>query len=73
MQSPLKGNDFGVSVILIPHNNAERFNMRMQRDVLPTIKAHPSWKFQLIIIDNSDEDKKQQHDFLHGCRKRPDL
>ncbi len=64
MQSPLKENELGVSIILIPHNNAERFNTRMQRDVLPTLKAHPSWQFQLILIDNSDEDKKQQHDFL---------
>ena len=64
MQSPLKENELGVSIIQIPHNNAERFNTRMQRDVLPTLKAHPSWQFQLILIDNSDEDKKQQHDFL---------
>lgn len=32
--------------------------MRIQRDVLPTIAAHPGWQFELIIIDNSDEDKK---------------
>ena len=37
----------------------------MQRDVLPTLRAHPQWKFQLIFIDNSDENKKQQYDFFN--------
>ena len=56
MLSPLKENEFGVTIVLIPHNNIERFTKRLQRDVLPTILAHPMWKFQLIIIDNSDTD-----------------
>ena len=63
MQSPLKENELGISIILIPHNNKERFTTRMQRDVLPTVRAHPSWKFQMIFVDNSDEDKKQQYVF----------
>ena len=63
MQSPLKENELGISIILIPHNNAERFTTRMQRDVLPTVRAHPLWKFQVIFIDNSDEHNKQQYNF----------
>lgn len=63
MRSPLKENELGVSIIVIPHNNTERFITRMQRDVLPTIQAHPLWKFQLVCIDNSDADNKQQYLF----------
>ena len=63
MLSPLKENELGVTIILIPHNNSDRFKTRMHRDVLPTIQAHPLWKFQLIFIDNSDADKKPEYDF----------
>lgn len=50
--------EIGVSIVIIPHNDVERFKVRMERDVIPTIAAHPDWKFQIIIIDNSDKDKK---------------
>ena len=68
--------EIGVTIIIIPHNNAERFATRLERDVLPTIAAHPDWKFQLIIIDNSDEDQKPSYDVLdslqlHYVCKRP--
>ena len=64
MQLPLKENDPGVSIVLIPHNNIDRFKTRFQRDVLPTITAHPNWKFQLIIVDNSDTDNTSLYHFL---------
>jgi hypothetical protein len=61
MLSQLKEDEFGITIILIPHNNSDRLTMRMERDILPTIRAHPTWKFQLIFIDNSDADKRQDY------------
>ena len=52
-----------VSIVIIPHNDSKRFTTRMTRDILPSINAHPNWKFQVIVIDNSDEGKKQLFDF----------
>lgn len=60
---PLKEGEIGVTIVIIPHNNPDRFKKRLERDVLPTIAAHPDWKFQIVIVDNSDEDKKQAYDF----------
>lgn len=59
-----------VSIILIPHNDPERFRVRVERDVLPTMAAHPRWDFELIIIDNSDEDKKPPLDMLDAHKLR---
>lgn len=61
MPLPLKENEFGVTILLIAHNNIERLTKRLEQVVLPTIHAHPDWKFQLIIIDNSDADKRQMY------------
>lgn len=58
MPLPLNENETGVSLILVPHNNHDRLNTRLQRDVLPTIAAHPRWQFQLVVVDNSDADKR---------------
>ena len=63
MPLPLSENEFGVSIVLIAHNNRERFITRLEREVLPTIAAHPHWKFQLIIIDNSDVDNRELYNF----------
>ena len=62
MRLQLNGNDTGVSIILIPHNNQERLTTRLTRDILPTIAAHLHWKFQLIVVDNSDPDKRPAYD-----------
>jgi hypothetical protein len=50
--------DLGVSLVLIPHNNQDRLRQRLERDLLPTIAAHPDWKFQLVTVDNSDVDNR---------------
>lgn len=54
----IDNNRIGVSFILIPYNNGEKFRTRLERDLLPTIHAHPTWDFQFIIVDNSDEDQR---------------
>ena len=59
-----KQGDNGVTIVLIPHNNPVKFKTRLDRDILPTIAAHPTWKFQIIIIDNSDEDKRPSYNVL---------
>ena len=56
-------SETGVSIVMIPHNDALRFETRLLRDIIPTIQAHSTWTFQIVIIDNSDEDKKQLFDF----------
>lgn len=48
----------GVSIIFIPYNNADASILRLERDLFPTIDAHPDTNFQLLIVDNSDEDQK---------------
>jgi len=63
-----KQNRFGVSIILIPYNNAGRFQTRLERDILPTIAAHPDWDFQFIIIDNSERDKRPASLFFEEHR-----
>ncbi len=63
MLATLNEDETGVTIVIIPHNDAARFKTRLERDILPTIAAHPAWKFQIVIIDNSDEDKKQQYNF----------
>ena len=54
----LSKNEIGVSIVLIRHNNTGKFQTRLERDIIPTIEAHPEWKFQLIVIDNSDEEDR---------------
>lgn len=60
--------EIGVSIVLIPHNNPERFRTLLERDLIPTLTAHPSWQFQVIIIDNSDEDKRASCGILDSFR-----
>lgn len=65
-----------VSIVIIPHNNQERFKTLLARDLLPTLTAHPAWKFQVIVIDNSDDDKRIPCDILDSSQlcyvcKRP--
>jgi hypothetical protein len=47
-----------VSIVLIPHNNEQKFQTRLGRDIIPTIQAHPDWDFQVIIVDNSDPESR---------------
>jgi len=56
-----KENERAVTLILIPHNNQDRLNRRLQRDLLPTIAAHPHWRFQLVTVDNSDADRRPSY------------
>lgn len=58
MQLPLKAGEIGISIILIPYNNQYRFQTRLDRDIIPTIKAHPTWDFEIIVVDNSDKEDK---------------
>ncbi len=64
MLLPLKESEMRVSIILIPHNNEEKFKTRLERELLPTLLAHPAWKFQIIIVDNSDKDKRPSYQFF---------
>jgi hypothetical protein len=54
MPLPLKEGEVGISIVLIPYNNPDQVHTRLRRDIIPTIKSHPDWKFQIIIVDNSD-------------------
>ncbi|MEO8414751.1 MAG: glycosyltransferase family A protein [Ginsengibacter sp.] len=55
MQEHLNRNEITITIILIPHNNQQKFKTRIERDIIPTIKALPQWNFQVIIVDNSDK------------------
>jgi hypothetical protein len=62
----LQEGEVGVTIVLIAFNNQDSFKVRLEREVLPTITAHPFWKFQVVIIDNSDEDQRVPYDILHA-------
>jgi hypothetical protein len=64
MSLPLTEKQIGVTIVLIPYNNEERFLTRLERELLPTLQAHPHWDFQVIIVDNSDEDKRPSYRFF---------
>lgn len=53
-----KNNNIAVSLVLIPHNDRDRFKLRLERDLLPTILAHAHWDFQIVIIDNGETYQK---------------
>ena len=38
-------NEIELSIILIPYNNHNKTETRLERDIIPTIKANPIWKF----------------------------
>ena len=63
---PLNEGEIGVTIVIIPHNNHNKFKTRLERDVLPTIAAHASWKFQIVVIDNSDLDKRPVYEVVEG-------
>jgi GT2 family glycosyltransferase len=42
------------TVVLIPHNNLERARLRLGRDVAPTLRHHADWRFELLVLDNSE-------------------
>jgi GT2 family glycosyltransferase len=71
MQLPLNEGETGISIVLIPHNNQYKFQTRLERDIIPTIKAHPAWKFQVIIVDNSDEANQIHLDKLYELNINP--
>lgn len=37
-----------------PHNDVERAHRRLTRDIVPSLRAYENWRFELIVIDNSD-------------------
>ncbi len=71
MQTSLKDGEIGISIVLIPHNNQNKFHIRLERDIIPTIKAHPEWKFQIIIVDNSDYPNQILLNTLHELNITP--
>lgn len=71
MQGSLKEGEIGISIVLIPHNNQNKFQLRLERDIIPTIQAHPEWKFQIIIVDNSDRANQILINTLHQININP--
>ena len=41
------------TIVLIPHNDAERACRRLSRDVVPSLRRYEDWRFELIVVDNS--------------------
>jgi hypothetical protein len=42
------------TIVFIPHNDLERAQTRLQRDLAPSLRHYPDWSFELIVIDNSE-------------------
>jgi hypothetical protein len=41
------------TIVLIPYNDVERACLRLSRDIVPSLRHYPDWRFELIIVDNS--------------------
>lgn len=57
-------DELNISFILIVYNNNDKFFVRMNRDILPTVLAYPNWKFQFVVIDNSLDGNADILEFL---------
>jgi len=42
------------TIVLVPHNNLERAYRRLSRDIVPSLEHYQDWRFELIVIDNSE-------------------
>src|SRR5689334_12889898 len=43
------------TIVLVPYNNPERALRRLHRDIVPSLAYHASWRFELLVIDNSTQ------------------
>lgn len=43
------------TVVLVPHNDLERASRRLARDIAPSLRQYRDWRFELIVIDNSEQ------------------
>lgn len=46
--------DIGISILMVPYNNEGKALVRLERDIVPTIAAHPNCRFELVVVDNSE-------------------
>jgi hypothetical protein len=42
------------SLVLIAHNDLDRCQRRLTRDLVPSLRHYPDWNFELLVIDNSE-------------------
>ena len=42
-------------MVLLPYNDLDKARRRLERDVIPSLRHHDDWTFELIIIDNSNQ------------------
>ena len=42
-------------MVLLAYNDPERARRRVERDLLPSLRHHDDWTFEIIVIDNSQE------------------
>jgi hypothetical protein len=42
------------TIVLIPHNNLDRSLVRLQRDIVPSLRHYHDWQFELVAVDNSE-------------------
>jgi hypothetical protein len=52
------------TIVLVPYNNAARTLQRLSRDILSSLPHYPDWRFQLLVVDNSDHRQDQIADRL---------
>ena len=50
------------TIVLIPHNDVERTCRRLSRDIVPSLRHYGDWRFELVIIDNSERRMDQLAD-----------
>ncbi len=54
------------TIVLIPHNDVERACRRLSRDIVPSLRHYEDWRFELVIIDNSERRMDQLADAVAG-------
>jgi len=47
--------DRSATVALFAYNDLQRGRRRLGRDVVPSLAHHADWRFELIVVDNSQQ------------------
>jgi hypothetical protein len=53
LEPPADAAQKAATVILFAYNDLERARLRLERDLAPSLRHYPDWRFEIIVIDNS--------------------
>jgi GT2 family glycosyltransferase len=54
------------TIVLVPHNNFERASRCLSRDIVPSLQHYQDWRFELIVVDNSERRMNELAEAVEG-------